>query len=171
MQKRIFSIAIAITMLIAFAAVSHGETLTPALCKEKAIAAAALIKAEGDAALAKIKDENGEFRFAGGQGYVWVHNLDGKMVMHPIKPALDGKNLLDKRDANGVYLFVAMNEVAEDSGQGWVPYAWPKPGSTESTAKVSYVVLVGDKVVGSGLNNVSAADIKAQFPGDAIYEE
>ncbi len=165
------SLIIASIMLIAFASVSYGEALTPSLCKAKAKAAAALLKAEGDAGLAKIKDANGEFRFGDGKGYVWVHNLDGIMVMHPIKPALDGASLLDKRDSNGVYLFVAMNEVAEENGEGWVPYAWPKPGSKESSPKISYVVLVGENVVGAGMYDVTPADIKAQFPGDAIYED
>ncbi len=171
MSKRFFSLTVALTMLIAFAATSYAEPLTPALCKAKAKAAAALLKAEGDAALAKIKDANGEFRFGDGKGYVWIHNLDGIMVMHPIKPALDGASLLDKRDAKGTYLFVAMNEIAEDKGEGWVPYVWPKPGEKESSPKVSYVVLVGENVVGAGMYDVTPADIKVQFPGDAIYED
>ena len=160
-------------MTFIFISVSHAESLTPQLCKQKAIAAAALLKAEGDAALAKIKDANGDFRFADGKGYVWIHNLDGIMVMHPIKPTLDGRPLLEMRDINDVYLFVAMNEIVEDHGQGWVPYSWPKPGQEKSSPKVSYVILVkhGDKdyVAGSGMYDVTAADIKSQFPGDTIY--
>ena len=175
MSKRISAIIVSILFIVSFAAVSHGESLSPQLCKQKAKAAARLLKAEGDAALAKIKDPSGEFRFADGKGYVWIHNLDGEMVMHPIKPALDGRGLLDMRDVNGVYLFVAMNELVEDNGEGWVPYAWPKPGEEKSSPKVSYVVLVknGDKnyVAGSGMYDVTAADIKKNFSGDAVYED
>ncbi len=171
MSKKFCSLVIAVTMTIAFTTTSYGESLTPNLVKAKAKAAAALLKAEGQAALAKIRDENGEFRYAGGQGYVWIHNIDGLMVMHPIKPALEGKDLLGIGDANEFLLFVAMNQVAEDHGEGWVPYSWPKPDSKESTPKVSYVVLVDEYVVGSGINNVTLADIKAQFPNDAVYED
>ena len=175
MSKKLCSVFVAALFSISLVSVSLAETLSPALCKEKAQAAAELLKSEGDAALAKIKDANGEFRFADGKGYVWVHNLDGEMVMHPIKPALDGKGLLDMRDVNGVYLFVSMNEIVEESGQGWVPYAWPKPGEEKSSPKVSYVVLAkhGDKtyVAGSGMYDVTASDIKKQFAGDAIYED
>ncbi len=175
MIKRISTIFIAAVLLCAFASIGYSEPLTPKLCKEKAKAAAELIKAEGEAAFATIKDPKGEFRFGNGEGYVWVHNLDGIMVMHPIKPALDGKNLLDMRDVHGVYLFAAMNELVEEKGEGWVPYAWPKPGQKESSPKVSYVVLVkhGDKsyVAGSGMYDVTAADIAKQFPGDAIYSD
>jgi methyl-accepting chemotaxis protein len=97
------------------------------------------------------------------------------MVMHPIKPSLDGKPLLKIRDVNGVYLFAAMNETVEEHGSGWIPYAWPKPGQKDSSPKISYCVLVkhGDKeyVAGAGMYDVTAEDIKKLFPEDAIYED
>ena len=158
-----------------FAGTGFSEPLTPKLCKEKVLAAAKLLETEGDAAIPKIKDPNGEFRFAGGDGYIWIHNLDNVMVMHPIKPSLDGKPLGDMRDVNGVYLFSAMNETVEDNGKGWIPYAWPKPGQKDSSPKISYCVLVkhGDKdyVAGAGMYDVTADDIKKLFPEDAIYED
>lgn len=175
MKKKLLITVLTALFVMSGIGLATAEALSPKLCKAKAKAAAALLKAEGDAGLAKIKDPNGEFRFAGGKGYVWVHNLDGVMVMHPIKPALDGKGLLDMRDVNGVYLFVAMNELCEDKGEGWVPYSWPKPGEEKSSPKVSYVVLVehGDKtyVAGSGMYDVTAKDIQTKFPGDAVYED
>ncbi|MFH1155621.1 MAG: cache domain-containing protein [Pseudomonadota bacterium] len=175
MKKHTVIAAITLMTLTLFCQQALSEALTPQLCKLKAKAAAQLLKSQGDAALAALKDPKGEFFFADGAGYVWVHNLDGIMIMHPIKPSLDGKGLLDMRDVNGVFLFVAMNELVEEKGEGWVPYSWPKPGEKASSPKVSYVVLVyhGDKnyVVGSGMYDVTADDIKAMFPGDAIYKE
>jgi signal transduction histidine kinase len=175
MTRKITTIIIAAVMLFAFTSKGNTESLTPELCKQKAKAAAALLKAEGEAALDKIKDPKGEFSFADGQGYVWIHNLEGKMVMHPQKPSMDGTNILDQRDIHGVYLFAAMNELVEEKGEGWVAYAWPKPGQKESSPKVSYVVLVKHSgksfVAGSGIYDVTAADIAKKFPGDAIYTE
>jgi methyl-accepting chemotaxis protein len=165
---------VAITCVFLFTSNVVAEELTAKLCKEKVMAAAKLIEAEGNAALAKIKDENGEFRFAGGEGYLWVHNLDLVMVMHPVKPALDGQDISGTADPDGTYLFSAMNEVVEEHGSGWVPYKWPKPGQKVASDKVSFVKLVkhGDKdyVVGAGLYDVTAADVKKEFAGDAIYE-
>ncbi len=96
------------------------------------------------------------------------------MVMHPIKPTMEGQNFLEMRDVNGVYLFEAFNNIATQEGQGWLPYSWRKPGERGSSPKISFVVLVenGDKkyVVGSGLYDFSAEDIKAAFPEDYIYE-
>ena len=175
MKRPLMTLIFSTVLLFVFTSVCGAEALTAELCKAKVKAAAALLAADGDAALEIIKDPNGEFRFADGEGYIWVHNLDGVMVMHPIKPSLDGKGLLDMRDVNGVYLFAAMNELVEEKGEGWVPYAWPKPGQAESSPKVSYVVLVknGDAeyVVGSGMYDLTAADIKAKFPSDAIYQD
>ena len=173
MKRGLMTLILSTALLFFSTSFCSAEPLTAELCKTKAKAAAALLQAEGDAAIEKIKDPNGPFRFSDGEGYIWVHNLDGIMVMHPVKPSLDGTGLLDMRDVNGVYLFVAMNELVEAKGEGWVAYAWPKPGKTESSPKVSYVVLVkkGDKdyVAGAGMYDLTAADIKAKFPGDAIY--
>jgi cytochrome c len=175
MEKKAFLGLMAALIFVLAVPYAGAEELDPELCKAKTRAAAALLEAEGDAALVKIKDADGEFRFADGKGYVWVHNLDGVMVMHPIKPALDGKGLLDMRDVNGVYLFVDMNELCEEHGEGWVAYSWPKPGEEKSSPKISYVKLVehGGKsyVAGSGMYDVTVADIKSNFPGDAVYED
>ena len=163
---------ICLSACLFYAVGAYAEPLTLELCRAKTIAAAGLLAKEGAAAIEKIKDPNGEFRFADGQGYIWIHNLDGIMVMHPVKPALDGKSLLSIKDVNGFYLFVAMNDVAQAHGSGWVEYSWPKPGEDASSPKVSFVMLVNDEyVVGCGMYDVGKADIKKAFPDDAVYEE
>lgn len=166
---------IILMIVLGFTGIGFTEEFTPQLCKEKVAAAAKLVEANGEASFDTLRDANGEFRFAGGKGYIWVHNLEGIMVMHPIKPSLQGKNLLNLQDSNGTYFFVAMNETVEEHGKGWIPYAWPKPGETEPSPKTSYCILVShggnDYVVGSGLYDVGADEIKKQFPGDVVYEE
>jgi methyl-accepting chemotaxis protein len=167
--KKFVTAAVMAGMMCA-SGLAKAETLTAELCKQKVEEAAAILKAEGKAGMEKVK---AMAVFADGQSYVWVHNLNSIMLMHPIKPQLEGQSIGDMRDANGVYLFSAFNEIAEEKGAGWVAYVWPKPGQVESSPKVSYVKLVeGDDrlVVGSGLYDVTNADIKAKFPGDAVYE-
>lgn len=176
MKSRIISILAAALIVISSPYLCQGGDLSALkLCKEKVLAAAALLKAEGERAFAKIKNPAGEFRYAEGDGYIWIHDLEGVMVMHPIKPAMEGQNFLEMRDVNGVYLFEAFNSIATQQGQGWLPYSWRKPGVRGSSPKVSFVMLVenGDNkyVVGSGLYDFSAEDIRAVFPEDHIYEE
>jgi methyl-accepting chemotaxis protein len=61
------------------------------------------------------------------------------MVMHPIKPELDGKDLTGNKDPNGKHLFMEMVKTVQTSGSGFVPYMWPKPGSANPVPKISYV--------------------------------
>ncbi|MCP3930255.1 MAG: chemotaxis protein [Bacteroidetes bacterium] len=175
MIKKHYLMIIMVFFVLIFASNGISEPLTPKLSKAKVIAAVKLIEAEGDAAIAKIKDPNGEFRFGDGKGYLWLQDREGIMVMHPIKPTLDGKALFGIKDVNGRFLFAAFDEVVEDNGAGWVPYAWPKPGEDKSSAKISFVMLAKggskDYIVGAGMYDVVPADIKKGFPGDAIYED
>jgi methyl-accepting chemotaxis protein len=76
------------------------------------------------------------------------------MVMHPIKPELDGKDLSNTADPNGKKLFVEMvKAVKSGGGDGLVPYQWPKPGSSAPVDKLSYVKNFAPWgwIVGSGI--------------------
>ncbi len=88
-----------------------------------------------------------------GENYVWVNDLAPRMVMHPIKPELNGQDLTDYKDSKGKRLFVEMVEVCKKQGSGFVDYLWPKPGFTEPVPKVSYVALFKPWgwVVGTGV--------------------
>lgn len=87
--------------------------------------------------------------------YFWINDLQPKMVMHPYKPQLDGKNLSNVKDQEGTYLFNEMVKVVKDGGAGFVNYMWPKPGADKEQAfqKVSYVKEFGPWgwIIGSGI--------------------
>ena len=89
----------------------------------------------------------------GDNEYFWVNDTEPRMIMHPIKPELDGKNLSDYTDPNGKKLFVAFVDACRKGGAGFVDYMWPKPGATKPVRKVSYVRLVPEWgwVLGSGI--------------------
>jgi methyl-accepting chemotaxis protein len=103
-----------------------------------------------------------QLRFEG-QNYVWVNDLQPRMVMHPFKPELEGKDLSDSKDPAGKRLFVEMVEGVKASpvGEARVGYLWPKPGANEPVPKASFVKLVPrwGWVVGAGVytDDVSAA--------------
>jgi methyl-accepting chemotaxis protein len=90
-----------------------------------------------------------------GTEYFWINDLGPRMVMHPIKAELDGKDLRDHVDPRGKRLFVEMIDTvrAAPEGQGFVEYRWPKPGSTDPVRKLSFVRLYEPWgwIVGSGL--------------------
>jgi methyl-accepting chemotaxis protein len=88
-----------------------------------------------------------------GNDYFWINDMGPKMVMHPIKPALDGKDLSQNKDPNGKRLFVEFVNVCRKKGEGFVDYMWPMPGHQEPVPKLSYVKLFKPWgwVVGTGI--------------------
>ncbi|MBB1354302.1 methyl-accepting chemotaxis protein [Pseudoalteromonas sp. SR45-5] len=71
--------------------------------------------------------------------YFWINNYQPTMVMHPIKPALDGKDLTNNKDPDGKALFVDMVNIVKRSGEGFIPYKWPKPGKDKPVEKIAFV--------------------------------
>jgi methyl-accepting chemotaxis protein len=71
--------------------------------------------------------------------YFWINDMQPRMVMHPFKPELDGKDLGAMKDPNGLALFKAMVDTVRREGKGFVAYQWPKPGSDKPVDKISYV--------------------------------
>lgn len=99
--------------------------------------------------------------------YFWINNLQDLMVMHPIKPDLEGKKLDQLKDKNGKQLFLEFNRVVKAQGAGFVDYLWPKPGSEEGVPKISYVMGFAPWgwVIGSG---IYIDDVEAKFRADAV---
>ena len=74
-----------------------------------------------------------------GTEYFWINDMHPHVVMHPIKPDLNGKDVSDLKDPNGLRLFKAFVDKVRSEGKGFVAYQWPKPGSDKPVDKLSYV--------------------------------
>jgi methyl-accepting chemotaxis protein len=96
----------------------------------------------------------GSLRFGkNADDYFWINDMHSIMIMHPIKPELEGKDLSDFKDPNGKLIFKEMIKVCQESQEGFVEYLWPKPGFDKPVPKLSYVKLF-DKwnwIVGTGI--------------------
>ena len=102
-----------------------------------------------------------EFRVEGrwrhGSIYVFVLLPDGTLLFHGANPDLDGQNIYESEDSNGVKYTQELLAAAAEGG-GYVEYLFDNPaieGDEESgSPKVSYVVPFSafgqDAVVGSG---------------------
>lgn len=97
-----------------------------------------------------------------GNEYFWINDLDSRMVMHPIKPELDGQDVSSMKDPNGFAMFIAFSSMARSKGQGFVDYQWPKPGHDKPVDKVSFVKAFEPWgwVIGSG---IYVDDLKAEL--------
>ncbi|MGO9953167.1 MAG: cache domain-containing protein [Dissulfurispiraceae bacterium] len=73
--------------------------------------------------------------------YIWINDLEPKMLMNPIYPELQGKNLSDFKDQNGKQFLIEMVKVAREKGEGYVEYVLPKAKGDNPSAEISYVKL------------------------------
>ena len=98
----------------------------------------------------------------GNNDYFWINDSHPTMVMHPMKPELDGKDLSGVEDKQGLRLFVAFADLARAQGAGEVAYYWPKPGVDEPVRKISYIKRFApwDWIIGTG---VYVDDVEAQY--------
>jgi signal transduction histidine kinase len=114
--------------------------------------ASALVGRRGADAFTTLSDATGPYRFM--DTYVFVNDPVGTEILNPAQPSLQGKNLIDIRDAKGKQMVREYIEAAMRYDSAWVTYEWYRPGSNTPTTKHTYVrkVRFRDKtfIVGSG---------------------
>lgn len=98
----------------------------------------------------------------GQDDYFWVNDMKPTMLMHPMKPELNGQDLSKAKDPNGKELFNEMVRVAQRQGAGLVDYQWAKPGKEDPVPKISYVELFKPWgwIIGTG---IYVDDVEAEF--------
>ena len=152
MRKFIITLAIA-TFVLFSSQVFAGEKATTEECIQKTHEAAAMINARGlEESIKLISDLKGPFVWK--DSYVFLMDLKGKMLAHPMQPELTRyEHVLLETDATGKALFVHFVNVAKEHGQGWVDYMRPKPGKKSPSKKVTYIYKVPsqDVLVGAGV--------------------
>lgn len=109
----------------------------------------------------------------GSNGYFWINDLNHKLVMHPIKSSLIGKDMTEVKDASGKLHWQEMVQVVKQQGEGFVEYTYKGPQFDAPKDKASYVK--GFKpwgwVIGSGVYLSDVADIFwAAFWESAIFQ-
>jgi methyl-accepting chemotaxis protein len=96
-----------------------------------------------------------------GSNYFWINDEHPIMIMHPMKPELDGKDLSSFQDPTGKRVFVEFVKAARGLNGGYVRYLWPKTGRDRPVDKLSYVRLFAPWgwVIGTGIyiDDVDAA--------------
>lgn len=105
--------------------------------------AARLVANEGEAAFPQLRRPGSQWFYD--DWYVFVTTPEGVEMVNPAFPQLEGKNLVDLRDANGKAMVKSYLRALFD-GTGadftWIHYLWPKPGAVDPSWKSSYVVRV-----------------------------
>lgn len=93
-------------------------------------------------------------RWYTGHTYVFVDSLEMVSLVNPPRPQLEGRSVLDLKDASGRAFHRDWLKLLETADSGWTSYLWPRPGHAAPTLKWTFIRKVagpeGTYVVGSG---------------------
>ncbi len=72
--------------------------------------------------------------------YFWINDRQPRMLMHPYRPDLEGRDLTAEADVNGKRFFYEATRIAERQGSGFIDYMWQwKDDPSRIVPKTSYV--------------------------------
>lgn len=108
------------------------------------------IKENGkDKALAEINNPKG--MFVDKDIYIFAYDFQGEVLAHGANQKLIGKNLIDMKDPDGVYVIKGLIEEAK-KGEGWFKYKWTHPQTKKVEGKEAFVKKVDDTMwIGAGI--------------------
>lgn len=102
-----------------------------------------------DKALAEFNNPGGMFKK--GELYIFVTDLQGRMLANGANAKLVGKDLIDLKDSDGKPFVKDYIEVARNKGSGWSDYKWVNPATKAIELKSTYVEKIDDLVIGCGI--------------------
>lgn len=99
--------------------------------------------------------------------YYWINDFYPRMIMHPLRPDLTGKDLANITDKDGVHLFSEFAKTCKEKKEGHVPYKWQYySDKSRIEPKLSYVASFEPWgwIIGTGIyiNDIKASAIKAR---------
>ena len=72
--------------------------------------------------------------------YFWINDMQPRLIMHPYRTDLEGKDIAGFTDPSGKHLFVEVVRTVKNSGAGYVDYQWQwKDDPDRIVPKISYV--------------------------------
>lgn len=113
-------------------------------------AAIAFAKEKGrEAALREVSNPKGAFKK--GELYVFVYDLEGKVLAHGGDVRRVGTNQFNGKDPDGKFYVKERIELAKTKGKGWQDYKFLNPVDGKVEAKTSYIELHDGMIFGCGV--------------------
>ena len=140
-------LALLVSIAVAFGPSARAANhASPDEAKAMAIKAADFLKQNGpEKAFAAFDAPGGAFHDR--DLYVFVQNNAGIVQAHGANSALIGKNLMSIKDVDGKPF---VQQICAVKDTAWIDYKWQDPQTKMVEPKTSYVIRVGDYVVGVG---------------------
>jgi signal transduction histidine kinase len=128
------------------------QDITPAETEALVKEAIAFAKANGkEAAFKEITRAGGRFHKHGGELYVFVYDLDGKVVAHGQGASKVGVNQAKAKDPDGVEFVQDRIKLAKTKGRGWHDYQYANPKNGKREPKTSYIEVWEGLIFGAGI--------------------
>lgn len=134
------------------------NTIKSGELKELVKEAAVIFSKKGEKAYPEFREKGSKwFR---GDTYFFVWTTDGIRKFHAANPAIEGENVKDFKDAMGRPIGKMILDAGNSpSGEGWIHYIYPEPGSIFPIWKSSYVKRVvfpsgKSYIIGCGIYNM-----------------
>lgn len=101
-------------------------------------AAARLLQQHGrTAAFQELRDPGSRFQFLG--SYIFVLDDRGRFLIDPAYPTIQGRDMLDFRDAIGRLVMKDVLAQLKSRDEVWIQFLWPRPGEVVVSRKLMYV--------------------------------
>ncbi|MGM0509197.1 MAG: cache domain-containing protein [Fusobacteriota bacterium] len=101
-----------------------------------------------------------------GDGYLFIHDYKGNVVVHGNRPSFIGENLWEHSDSDGVKVFQKNIENLKDKDESFVKYNWYKASIGKKVPKLSFIKKIENWnwILGSGLylDDIDEAIIKSK---------
>ena len=95
--------------------------------------------------------------------YFWINDMQPRMIMHPYRPDLEGKDISTFSDPAGKRLFLSCVEIVQANDAGYVDYQWQwMDDPSRIVPKISYVMGFDpwEWIIGTG---IYVEDVHAQI--------
>lgn len=113
---------------------SRGVKPTRANIEENVRKAAKFVAKEGASYFDKLMGKDSEY-INSNACYIYVVDMKGNMICHPVLHELEGTNAIRLRDKTGRMIVAPITQIED----GWYDYWWPRPGETTPERKSTYV--------------------------------
>jgi len=81
-----------------------------------------------------------DIRFNNNRGYFFVYDTQGKNIIHPLMPKLEGKSLINHKDTKGTYVLQESIRLLEDKEESYQEWYWRKTkGDLTEYKKIGFV--------------------------------
>lgn len=101
-------------------------------------------KRQGDKEAAEvIREAIRPIRFNDNQGYCFIFDQKGEVILYPANPSIEGTNFFTNEVEQGPEVVNNLLKLAQNEGRGFYRYNWTKPDDESGAlhAKISYVTL------------------------------